>query len=217
MSGVPNETLYIRGLNERARIKDLKKELYELFSPFGKIISVVAKRSVRMRGQAFIIFNDIESASRALTTMQGCILYKTPMEIHFARFKSDSIATRNGNLEEEKAKRLEEKAKICHGMNETKSGHLYTRNTRSGVNTSIPNKILFVQNLPNADIDVLQGRLQELFSTYPGFQEIRMVPGRPEIAFVEFSTELEASQARSALDHFNIVPQHEIRVAFAKK
>lgn len=37
-----------------------------------------------------------------------------------------------------------------------------------------PNKVLFVQNLPEDCSDMM---LQPLFQTYPGFKEVRLVPG----------------------------------------
>lgn len=37
-----------------------------------------------------------------------------------------------------------------------------------------PNKVLFVQNLPE---DCSEMMLQPLFQTYPGFREVRLVPG----------------------------------------
>jgi len=48
---------------------DLKEQLEKLFSPYGKILAVKAKKNIRMRGQAFIIFDDIDVASQALNIL----------------------------------------------------------------------------------------------------------------------------------------------------
>src|ERR1700712_2924176 len=49
-----------------------------------------------------------------------------------------------------------------------------------------PNKILFVQNLPEEyDIDALSA----IFGRFEGFREVRLVPGRRGIAFIEYETE----------------------------
>lgn len=45
-----------------------------------------------------------------------------------------------------------------------------------------PNKILFVQNLPENSTEAM---LAMLFQQFPGFREVRMVEARPGIAFVE--------------------------------
>jgi RNA recognition motif-containing protein len=56
-----------------------------------------------------------------------------------------------------------------------------------------PNKILFVQNLPD-DYDV--DALTALFGRFEGFREIRLVPGRKRIAFVEYEAEQGAITAK---------------------
>ena len=56
-----------------------------------------------------------------------------------------------------------------------------------------PNRILFVQNLPDDyDVEALTG----IFGRYEGFREVRMVPGRKGIAFVEYETEAGAITAK---------------------
>lgn len=56
-----------------------------------------------------------------------------------------------------------------------------------------PNKILFVQNLPdNYDVD----SLTSIFGRFEGFREVRLVPGRTGIAFVEYEAEAGAISAK---------------------
>lgn len=56
-----------------------------------------------------------------------------------------------------------------------------------------PNKILFVQNLPDEyDVEALTA----LFGRFEGFREVRLVPGRRGIAFVEYETETGAISAK---------------------
>jgi len=43
------------------------------------------------------------------------------------------------------------------------------------------------------------------------------VPGRHDIAFVEFEVEGQAADAKNALQGFKISPTHAMRVTFAKK
>ena len=63
----------------------MKKSLYAIFSQFGQILDIVALKNLKMRGQAFVIFKEINSASAALKSMQGFPFYDKPMRIAYAR------------------------------------------------------------------------------------------------------------------------------------
>ena len=58
-----------------------------------------------------------------------------------------------------------------------------------------PNKILFVQNLPE-DYDV--DGLTQIFGRFEGFREVRLVPTRKGIAFVEYEAEAGAISAKES-------------------
>ena len=76
-----------------------------------------------------------------------------------------------------------------------------------------PNKILFVQGLPeasNADM------LTMLFQQFPGLKEVRMVEARPGIAFVEFDNDMQSSVAMSGLQNFKIADK-QMAITFAKQ
>ena len=60
-------------------IAELKKSLYAIFSQFGQILDILVSRSLKMRGQAFVIFKEMGSASNALRSMQGFPFYDKPM------------------------------------------------------------------------------------------------------------------------------------------
>jgi RNA recognition motif-containing protein len=88
----PRETIYIQNLNEKIRIPgmwceknalknvlELKRQLYALFSQFGPILDIVAARSLKMRGQAFIVFKDITTATTAIKKMNGVEFHDKPM------------------------------------------------------------------------------------------------------------------------------------------
>ena len=55
----PNHTIYINNLNEKIKKDDLKKSLYAIFTQFGQILDIVALKTLKMRGQAFVIFKEI--------------------------------------------------------------------------------------------------------------------------------------------------------------
>lgn len=66
----PNNTIYINNLNEKVKKDELKKSLYAIFSQFGTILDIIALKTLKMRGQAFVAFKEISSASDALRSMQ---------------------------------------------------------------------------------------------------------------------------------------------------
>lgn len=92
----------------------LKKSLESLFSTYGTVLSVTAHSNVRMRGQAFVAFDSKEPAVKAVREVVGFPLYGKPMQLAFAKTKSDSIIALNDNkdlFEEHKIQRKEQKIK----------------------------------------------------------------------------------------------------------
>nr|KJB23297.1 hypothetical protein B456_004G090600 [Gossypium raimondii] len=106
----PNMTLYINNLNEKIKIDQLKKSLHAVFSQFGKILDVLAFKTLKHKGQAWVIFEDVNSATNALRRMQGFPFYDKEMRIQYAKTKSDIIAKADGTfVPREKRKRHDEK------------------------------------------------------------------------------------------------------------
>ncbi|RHN48962.1 putative nucleotide-binding alpha-beta plait domain-containing protein [Medicago truncatula] len=79
-----NMTIYINNLNEKIKIDELKKSLHAVFSQFGKILEVLAFKTLKHKGQAWVIFEDVTSASNALRKMQGFPFYDKPMVLSYA-------------------------------------------------------------------------------------------------------------------------------------
>jgi RNA recognition motif-containing protein len=77
-----------------------------------------------------------------------------------------------------------------------------------------PNPILFVENLP-AEVNAMM--LSMLFQQFPGYKEVRLVPGKAGIAFVEFEDENQSGAAMRGLQGFKITPQNLMQVSFAKR
>jgi RNA recognition motif-containing protein len=83
-----------------------------IFSEYGHVIDLVAKRNLKARGQAFIVFDSPEAAETAIKEVQGFELFEKPMVLDFARSRSDAIVRLQGNDEEfeaHKRRRLAEK------------------------------------------------------------------------------------------------------------
>ena len=89
-----------------------------------------------------------------------------------------------------------------------------------------PNKILFLQNLPE---NVTKDQLTALFSQYdsfcrshvihinnvlryPNLYEVRLIPTKKDIAFVEYMDENSASVAKDALHNYKLDGEGKIKV-----
>eukprot|EP00730_Choanoeca_flexa_P009240 TRINITY_DN12615_c3_g1_i4.p1 TRINITY_DN12615_c3_g1~~TRINITY_DN12615_c3_g1_i4.p1 ORF type:complete len:308 (+),score=59.36 TRINITY_DN12615_c3_g1_i4:38-961(+) len=95
----PNNTIYINNLNEKVKEKELKKSLQAIFEQFGKILQIVAMSSVKRRGQAWVVFDNVDSAKKALAAMQSFPFCGKPMRINYSRNTSDVIAKANGTYQ----------------------------------------------------------------------------------------------------------------------
>ncbi|XP_030378841.1 U1 small nuclear ribonucleoprotein A [Scaptodrosophila lebanonensis] len=212
----PNQTIYINNLNEKIKKEELKKSLYAIFSQFGQILDIVAMKTLKMRGQAFVVFKEIGSASNALRTMQGFPFYDKPMRIAYAKSDSDIVAKLKGTFKERPKKVKPPKpAPGADEKKDKKKKPSSAENANPNTQTEQPpNQILFLTNLPEETNEMM---LSMLFNQFPGFKEVRLVPNRHDIAFVEFTTELQSNAAKEALQGFKITPTHAMKITFAKK
>lgn len=53
MATEPNQTLYVHNLNEKLKKDALKKLLYMVFSQYGKVLEISARKGLKMRGQVY--------------------------------------------------------------------------------------------------------------------------------------------------------------------
>ena len=76
----PKHTIYIRNLNYKMGMNELRIALYNEFCQYGKILDIIvgAKRFA-IKGQAWIIFDKIEDATRALEEMNGKVITNRPV------------------------------------------------------------------------------------------------------------------------------------------
>lgn len=90
----------------------LKQTLRSLFKAYGEVLDVVAHKNLRMRGQAFVSFASTDVAKKAQREVNRFPLYNKPMQISFARTRSDAVVKQldADNLESHKATRLEHKS-----------------------------------------------------------------------------------------------------------
>ncbi|KAJ0178499.1 hypothetical protein K1T71_006322 [Dendrolimus kikuchii] len=218
----PNHTIYINNLNEKIKKEELKKSLYAIFSQFGQILDIVALKSLKMRGQAFVIFKEISNATVALRSMQGFPFYDKPMRIQYSKSDSDVIAKLKGTFHERpkrpKMPKATEDGRKKKNKEAGRPGAVHgvgAPNLMNNINVEQPpNQILFLTNLPDETSEMM---LSMLFNQFPGFKEVRLVPNRHDIAFVEFANEMQSAAAKEALQGFKITPTHAMKITFAKK
>lgn len=94
-----NQTIYINNLNDKIKTDVLKKDMHSMFKQFGTIREIVAMKSFWRRGQVWIVFSNVESATKALNGMQGFLYHGKHMRINYALSKSDIIAKEDGTFE----------------------------------------------------------------------------------------------------------------------
>ena len=165
----PNHTIYINNLNEKIKKDDLKKSLYAIFTQFGQILDIVALKTLKMRGQAFVIFKEISSATNAMRSMQGFPFYDKPMRINYSKTDSDMIAKIKGTFQE-RPKKTPGDAKKKSKKTKTAGGMAGAAAAQTGVDNAPPNQILFLTNLPGETNEMM---LSMLFNQFPGFKEVK--------------------------------------------
>ena len=75
----------------------------------------MAKTNLKAKGQAFIVFDGIEAAERAIKEVQGFELFDKPMVLDFAKTRSDATVRKEGteaDFEVHKRRRLAEKGTL---------------------------------------------------------------------------------------------------------
>jgi len=265
----PNQTLYVNNLNDKINPETLKKSLREVFAAFGGIMDIIAMKSLKRRGQAWIIFKESSSATNALRSLQGFPFYNKPMRINFARTKSDAVARADGTYVE-RAKRTvkrevsrktapeasyqapvqyqqpvqqqpvyqqpvpqaqpvqqqqappqmpqqpqmtQQSIQARIGWNPQQAPTSAGMQQQSGLGPAPPNRTLFVENLPQEANDTM---LAMLFRQYPGFQEVRLIPGR-NVAFVDYQNEYQSGMAMQGLQGFAMTPEVKLKLSYARK
>lgn len=216
-----NRTLYISNLNERVPIKELRKALLAVFSHCGKVADIFASRRYKLRGQAWIIYGDSQSAATALQLLQGLPFYSKPMNIAVAlKFPSTNIKKSENSSLKKLPRKVSEKfvhtSCISTPLKESGKddgiGQGNTGEDRVHKNT-LKSAILSIKGLPEATTDQM---LSLLFKQFPGFQSVQIDSEKPGLASVEFRSAAEATTALSGLQGFRLNSTHTMEIEYAK-
>ncbi|KFX92288.1 hypothetical protein O988_07340, partial [Pseudogymnoascus sp. VKM F-3808] len=91
--------LYITNLpSSKIQKYDLRLSLYTLFSTYGPVLDVVAMKTMKMRGQAHVVFRDAQTATQAMRALKGFEFFGYELDIQYAKSKSDTIAKLDGTF-----------------------------------------------------------------------------------------------------------------------
>lgn len=66
-----SHSIYCKNLPDQLPKDDLKRNLYMLFATYGVVLDVIALKTSKMRGQAHVVFRDIDSSTQAMRALQG--------------------------------------------------------------------------------------------------------------------------------------------------
>ena len=237
----PNNTLYISNIDWKIKKPLLRRSLFSLMTRHGKVVEIIALRKDGLRGQAFVIFEDVQAATAALQFEQGFTFFGKDLKLAYAKEKSDRISKRDGSYvpRAKRVKREEEPTAAATTTTTTTQGATEVDMDVSAEGTSTtavdsttttttapplppaptttatqqqqPTHILFAENLPSECNEMM---LAMLFRQYAGFKEVR-IP-RAGLAFIEFDTEPHATLALERLNGFKLTTTDSLKLTYGK-
>ncbi|KAI0265087.1 RNA-binding domain-containing protein [Gloeopeniophorella convolvens] len=238
----PNTTLYINNLNDKVNKEEIRSQLFALFATYGRLLDVVATKRPNMRGQAFLVFTDLASATAALRGCDGMIFYEKPMHITYAKSKSYATLRRDDpnfvpptfahavsakrvrEAEESDVRTKREKVADEDGeemdIDDDDEASPAAPSTSNSMSSQVqPTNKLHCANLPQ---EVTNGVLAVLFQQYRGFQSAQVKPSakpnaageKVKTAEVTFENAQLAAVAKQMLDGFQLKKGWNMAVTF---
>jgi RNA recognition motif-containing protein len=236
----PNPTVYVKNLDWKLKKNLLKRGLYVLFSRYGKVVEIIALRRDGLRGQAFVIMQDVPSATAVIAHLSGYSFFGKDLILQYARSTSDRIARRDGTHRNIVPKHQRQKGmnvsttpsattadvstRLVDSANDATNATKIEASTSmepsfnitqeaAAMESSPPSKMLIVEQLP---LDITYEMLHGLFSPYHEFVAIRMIP-HLHLAFVEFQSEPYATVAYQALQNFALADHYKLVMKYGKE
>ena len=135
-----------------------------------------------------------------------------PQRIAFAKEPSDIVSKKDGTFHLKEKRKRERPAPSAEESGERTDKPAKTVKL---IENDVPHNILFAQALPD---DCTEHVLSMIFQQQcPGFKEVRMIPGRQGIAFIEFQDEVQAGLALSQLNGFAVSATEKLHLTYANK
>eukprot|EP01083_Nonionella_stella_P060006 156945_1 len=195
-----NETVYIRNLNEKLSKDELRTCLYLFFSQFGQILDIVAMKTMKMRGQAFVVFKDTRSATKAIDGGHGANFFGEVMDVSYAKTKSKKLLEHQGKLAQAAAinKKPSHQHKQFGGYHNR--SHHNNRGNKSNENRDEYSR-LRIEDVPiNPNIE----QMKTIFGKFAGFVRILYDESNPGVCFVEYSNQNQSVTAMDKLQGLNL-------------
>ncbi|KAF2148917.1 RNA-binding domain-containing protein [Myriangium duriaei CBS 260.36] len=211
-------SVYVKNLEEKIKIPDLIESLRGIFSEYGTIIDIIAKKSIKRRGQAFVVFDNVDSAQNAIDELSGFEFAGKQMNCEFAKTKSDATVKREGTEED-----LDEHVRIRKEVKERKQAaekaEQEKNKKRPAQETAVSNRpkapragaaqdddaeksnVLIVQGIPEGYDETA---MSAIFGRIPGFKEYLPVPHRNGLGFVHYDTVDGAAAAKAQLSSIKL-------------
>lgn len=98
----------------------LKEGIREIVEDLGTVLDIRAGKSLKQRGQAFVVYSSVEEATEAHDILQDIELFGRKIQVQYARARSDATVQKDDGeeaLAEHKKVRLAEKGEYT--MNHT--------------------------------------------------------------------------------------------------
>lgn len=213
----PNATLYVKNIDWKIKKALLRRALYSLFTRHGKVVEIVTLRRDGLRGQAWIIFEDVQAATAALKAEQGFTFFGKDMDLEYAKEKSDRVAKKDGTYVPKAKRQKVSKPADEEGAEEKEEEETAEQAAEGGGDqqpeapSAPPSKYLLAQDLPSECNELM---LSMLFRQYAGYKEVRMP--RPGLAFVEFENEAQSTLALQGLNGFNLTTTSTLKLTYGK-
>ena len=189
----------------------MKHSLFHLFSIHGDILEITVKRNLKMKGQAFIVFSNIENSMKAMQEYQNYTFFGKKMRIQFAQKASDTVLKAKGEFDKfairkrmqnkliEEAKLREENREAMQEKLKEVKGDIYSMKNKleqsmeerkeiiASMNTTIT-----VENLPDTANEQM---VRDLFSKFPGIINV-FINEATHVAIIEYETSQQAKNAK---------------------
>lgn len=229
MSVEPKQTVYINNINDKVSINKVKSVLTILLQQF-KPTNISLAKTLRLKGQAFVTFETIDDASKAIQSLNNQELFSKCINVTFAKLNSDTLLDKKELKRIRKVRHDEHKIKK-QPQTKSKSEIKITKSTTTGNNktkkqsqvdvqswkTLPPNRILLLQNI-SSSLLITKKAIDEYFQSYAGFEMARFVAAR-HLSFIEFENEDMAMECLQSVDEDDMRGKFgdDIVFSYAKK
>mmetsp|Transcript_8210 Transcript_8210/g.10436 ORF Transcript_8210/g.10436 Transcript_8210/m.10436 type:complete len:251 (+) Transcript_8210:60-812(+) len=239
----PNATLYVSNIDWKIKKPILKRALHTLFSRHGKVLEIITLRKEGLRGQAWVIFSSIATATAALQAEQNFTFFDKNLIVQYAKEKSDRVAKLDGTFvpKDRRQKKLKRDIDEVKGQQQQQQQQVANIDSKKIKLDGSENEITMdqpvippppsdevigtsvaaIETLPSNILfaealpkDCNEMMLACLFRSYPGYKEVR-IP-RPGLAFIEFDDEPHASVALKALNGFSLSVTETLNLKYGK-